>query len=71
MSSHDDSQHGEEIDDVSLTDMTADEVQELLSESGIEVSIAEVEHMMSLILNTGSIEEAVQLLAQLPQQKAA
>lgn len=71
MSSHDDSQHGEEIDDVSLTDMTADEVQELLSESGIEVSIAEVEHMMSLILNTGSIEEAVQLLAQLPQQRAA
>lgn len=66
-----DSQQSDDLDDVSLTDMTADEVQELLTESGIEVSLAEVEHLMSLIINTGSIEEAVQLLTQLPQQRKA
>ena len=57
--------------EVELTDLASDEIRELLLEAGADLSVEQVEQLATFVGAAGGIEEALQALNQLAQQRHA
>ena len=63
----------DETDDleVTLQDLQLNEIQELLEEAGLEMSDEGVALLTQLVSAAGGLDEALELLSQLQQNKSA
>ena len=57
--------------EVELTDLAIDEIRELLLEAGAEISVEQAEQLATFVGAAGGIQEALQALSQLAQQRHA
>ena len=57
--------------EVRAQDLAIDELQELLEEAGAELSQEQTAELAAFIAEAGSVEDALDLLAQISQQRDA
>jgi hypothetical protein len=57
--------------EVGIEDLAIDEIRELLLDAGAEITLEQAEHLARFIAQSGSIEDALEALQQLGQQRHA
>lgn len=57
--------------EVNIEDLAIDEIRELLLEAGAEISLEQAEQLARFITQTGGLEEALDAVQQLAEQRKA